>query len=632
MSLKETDRTASVSLMEPLLDPDDGEVGPFKTAEELGAANSRTSNFTARSSSVRDLQVRGPPRRATAHRTTVMNPYKPTAAEMTNSLKDGSRAEQLLALPFPWLPAADVEDSDDASVFESVMWNHDFKLDQDTQSEIGEEDGTTFLRSLLYQTIISVAAALMSGTYFGFGLLAHRLKIDGSFSASNVATISAVLDVGVFFFRPFCGMFFDSNGPNKSFLVSCLMGGTGYLMVSFGVRAETQNPINSVGFLSFGFMLVGIAGSLSYTSALFTCTSNFKPESRSVAVSLASAGVGLSLLFFGITYHFGFNSYESSESMKTKESHQQFGNFFLMWSIFLYAVFGLGALTAHVPNYKPKKLIIADSLANYKAMLTNPTFWKMGGPFAIAMGVGMFITNNTGLMVGAASNDGNGSSTTTFVLVCLFAVIGTIARLVVGQLIRRFKKYPPGMYLMISCFLTMVGLIIYASKPSIGTLYALYVFSGLGVGSLWTPCITMLKMFAPVEAFGQSFGLMCCMPAIVGTILLKASGALYDANGTRSPGTNTPICTGRSCFGTMSWVSAALCLIAGLWSTQLLKMTRKEAKKMNDTMKGTLRKSRLAAARDAARRTRLESVVDGAQGVPSVDKIEEVNEDDEKID
>lgn len=261
-----------------------------------------------------------------------------------------------------------------------------------------------------------------------------------------------------------------------------------------------------------------------------------------------------------------------------------------------YVVFAVGAAGAHVPNFKPKKLNLANSLQNYKNMLRNPTFWTMGGPFAMAMGAGMFITNNTTSMVGATLPYSNATSTDDFTdqirdgaynLNVIFSIIGTIARLAVGRLIRWYPKYPASIYLTGSCVLTCIGLVVYAAYPTLGTLYALYVFAALGVGSLWTPCITMLKMFAPVEAFGQSFGLMCCLPAIVGFSLNKISADIYDEFAKVYPFTgSTPICVGPECFKAASYLAAGACAIAAVWSSRLLNMTREDAHTMHTAMKG----------------------------------------------
>jgi hypothetical protein len=98
--------------------------------------------------------------------------------------------------------------------------------------------------------------------YYSFGLFAERLKENGQFTQGEIATVGYMLDLGVFGFRPIVGMLFDNFGVRPSFAACSVIGGTGYLMVSMAVRAHPHSSLNSVGFLSVAFVLVGVAGSL----------------------------------------------------------------------------------------------------------------------------------------------------------------------------------------------------------------------------------------------------------------------------------------------------------------------------------------------------------------------------------
>ena len=376
------------------------------------------------------------------------------------------------------------------------------------------------------------------------------------------------------------GMFFDSTGPNISLAVAAILGGFGYLMVMFSVESNTSGGIKSVGFLSFAFVLIGISGALGFIASLFTITANFTPRGRPMAVSLSATGMGFSPLLVALVY-LGFSGTDASST--PADDPKQFGNFFMVLAILFFVIYGVAAVFAHVSNYTPKVVAFSSVLRCYKNMLANPSYWSMAGPFALNLGAGLMIVNSTSSIVRAVigkTASVHELQSISFNLILVFVLVGTVFRLVIGDRIRAYQALPAGFYLTLSCVLGAIGFLIFAMEMSIATVYLLFTFAGAAMASLWTPCITMLKMFAPVEAFGQAFGLLCCMAAFVGFGVNSMAAALYDDHAERAVGGES-VCYGTECFNVAMWVGFAMNIVAALWSTQLLmrqlKALREEA-------------------------------------------------------
>jgi len=392
--------------------------------------------------------------------------------------------------------------------------------------------------------------------------------------------IGYMLDLGAFFMRPAIGVLFDASGPNRSFAGAALLGGVGYLIISRGVAGGKGSATNSVGFLSVGFILVGIAGSLAYTAALFTITSNFPPKGRAMAVSFASGGMGLSALLVALVYRFGFSTSTGSSSLS---------GFFLVFSIAMFVVFGQAAIFANVPNFRPKGGIdLPTALRSCKNMLANADFWSMAGPFGLTIGIGLVATNNAASIVGAVL--GPEASLTeverfTFVLVAIYSIVGTAIRLIVGRCMNRYPTIPAAYYLMLSCLLSALGFFVFVLHQTRSSLYVLYALVGLGMGAPWTPCITLLKMFVPVETFGQSFGLLCCFAAIIGSIMNAAAAKIYDQHAVED--NRARECYGAACFQTFLWIGCALLCVGAIWSLRMLGMKRKDAVALHKALLNT---------------------------------------------
>lgn len=350
-------------------------------------------------------------------------------------------------------------------------------------------------------------------------------------------------------------------------------------MFSEGVRAEPKTDLHSVAFLSFSMVLVGIAGSLGYMASLFTCISNYSPKGRSVAVALCSSGMALSPLVVAVTYRYIF------------DTNSDFSNFFLLWSLLMYSLYCLAALLANANGFKPKKIRWMTAMHTYASLLSNRTFWMMAGPFALVQGVGLMVVNNASPFARSLSASREDyqhevihSENITFYLIIIYAFSGISGRWIVGQAIMRSSR-PSGMYLPAACIVLALGLLLFAIDPSISMLYVLFGATGLSVGMQWTVCITLLKMFAPVESFGQAFGVMCCLPAFSSIALNYMAGELYEENGSVQSDGST-VCYGSQCFETAVWVGFGVSLLAAACSYKLIAFSReeyeREAKEMND--------------------------------------------------
>jgi hypothetical protein len=96
-----------------------------------------------------------------------------------------------------------------------------------------------------------------------------------------------------------------------------------------------------------------------------------------------------------------------------------------------------------------RALAYANACTQPDTRCSNATFWSMTGPFALNMGAGLLVTNNTASMAHAVMGKGVTDAdvdSVSFNLVCIFSVLGTAVRLVVGRCMSGYPFIPAGAY------------------------------------------------------------------------------------------------------------------------------------------------------------------------------------------
>lgn len=472
------------------------------------------------------------------------------------------------------------------------------------------------------QGVLCFMIALMSGTYYCFGLYATRIRIKSHFNEVQVQMLGTVMNLGTYMLAPLMGSLHDSIGPQKSLGVCFWTGGTGYFVVSMGINSPPGSWSNSVALMSVGFILVGASGALAYTAAIFTNTTNFSKADRSNAVSAITVGLGLSAPFVAVVYRIGtFGEHHISD-------------YFDVLAILMWTVFGAGwaVLTPHLavdseravapvkrvagsdlllnPIFDPNRpdpgtesnpLSIYDTVGSpddvvksanitlgvwhqrwwqvWTEILQQKAFWLVAIPCGIAQGVALWIANTTSTM--ARTLDEINYTNVSFQLVLIFALSGTVSRLVVASCMNRLGL-PHGIYVTVLCGLTAVSQLMYAVRSTMGMLYAMQVLVGIASGGLWTVSITIVRGLWAPTIFGKTFGLFCVVPAVTQLFFNQIGSHLYMQND-NSPEPTDPtkrICYERAdssevgCYTTACYIAFGCSSVGTIMSVWLIRYTR----------------------------------------------------------
>eukprot|EP00877_Chromochloris_zofingiensis_P001891 jgi/Chrzof1/11702/Cz06g06050.t1 len=198
--------------------------------------------------------------------------------------------------------------------------------------------------------------------------------------------------------------------------------------------------------------------------------------------------------------------------------------------------------------------------------------WLLFFEFTVATGSAVTFQNNLAQIFASAGGDAGA----TAVLVSLYSVSNSIARLVMGYYPERMMHsdgVPRTSFLLVSCS-CMFAMSLVTAYASPLWLYAAAVLAGLALGAHWTLVPAIISDLFGVQHFAANYTFYQFAPAIggfsFGTVL---AGWQYDVHAEHAASGHTT-CTGPECFKTTFLILAVLCGLGTIAAARITFSTR----------------------------------------------------------
>lgn len=154
-----------------------------------------------------------------------------------------------------------------------------------------------------YLSLISaICSCLCAGSISTFSLYGHLLQTRLYYTQTQVNTVALAAQITLCLSVSFVGYLCDRIQPAFLSLSSAVIFGVGYVTAAFTYKYGTNNVLNQTGpstislwIMATAFVMIGLATTSMYLSAITTCAKNFrKDKHRGLALASPIAAIGLS--------------------------------------------------------------------------------------------------------------------------------------------------------------------------------------------------------------------------------------------------------------------------------------------------------------------------------------------------
>ncbi|XP_045210176.1 uncharacterized protein LOC123561698 [Mercenaria mercenaria] len=424
---------------------------------------------------------------------------------------------------------------------------------------------------------VGLAAKFVTGSIFVFNVYQDAIKTNFNYTQTEVELLASMLNAGLGVgFVP--GMFYDKFGPTLTSGAGLIVSVPVYLLMWSTVK-YTSFYSKNVWLMAIYFLLAGFGSVFTYMVALNTNVINFSSNHTGKIVGFLNAVFAGSPSVFATVY---YNLFTTGDS--TIAENQDFAGFMLFLAI-LYGVVNIVCMfflriytdpenkeDVSMTYYKDKNGIVLDELTiavNGKSkssekssenldttkdtpdneneplsvaqILCSIDFHLFVWMFAFASCVAfVYLTNLTVTSKSVHLDQYNNK------LTLIIPITNAIVSAAIGILSDIFKdKIPRLVIVVLGCCAIIVSLvlvIVFADKLIL--LIVATVFTGIGVGIIWSLCPTIMKEMFSVQHLGRNWGIALLLSALVSFGIQEIFGTLYDS---KVPEGEVNICYGINC-------------------------------------------------------------------------------------
>mmetsp|Transcript_9752 Transcript_9752/g.22959 ORF Transcript_9752/g.22959 Transcript_9752/m.22959 type:complete len:556 (+) Transcript_9752:51-1718(+) len=486
-----------------------------------------------------------------------------------------------------------------------------------------DDSYTSSLRAIIPTLVVSILLGLVSGTLYGFGRYARRLKKVLDLTQSQVQTLGICMDCGNYVGHPLTGLIYDRKGPVVSCLVAAVIVFFSYWRIRWTMLNHGDDLTPAASFLldvafcgvGFGSGLGYIAGLGSTTKALLKLSTNGSPSQYfGTGIGLVAASYGLSSTLVGISYQnlpdlqtfFLFwalivppvnlcaalmfrmqgrsndattGAEESSSQMTTEEPSMR--PLLSSSNLAVLSSSNLQDLAAGKPDCAPvtdlrsleEEATLADSvtLAVWESW-RKLEFWLLFASFSCVSGSGLLVINNLSTMVQSMG----GSDSTAGTLIIVLGISNVSGRILMGILGDSATSTSPTLRRIqllqaVNITIALAMLLGFFGGQHTVCLAILVIMVAVAYGGSWVLVVALASSLFGKDHFGKDYGLLALGPAISGMIFNQASARWYEQHASFD---NT--CFGRECYQTAYLVAGLVALMGSvitliLYKTQLRK-------------------------------------------------------------
>lgn len=452
------------------------------------------------------------------------------------------------------------------------------------------------------QAALCVAMAMVSGTYYNYGLYATQIRYTSRFTELEVQILGALLAFGNFSLAPVMGALHDRMGSQGAMPFGFFFAGLGYFLFSISI----ESGVNSESWMALALGFAGAGNILIFIAAMNTMRSNFRKGVRANAI-------------LAITLSFGFGSFIMASLYAVVDfGKNHLDDWINVLSVLIWVITGsawavLTPMLAQeddedqnqtsnqaapcglvAATYNPLcsvqheddvddgdglvsgGLSIADDdvsrerraedwSAVFSELISQRAFWLIAIPSGICQGIALWTSASVSSM--AMSLDQVNFSEISYQVLLVFVCGWLVSAAVVNAFLAR-RARNVSFYVTVLCGISAVAQILFAAASSTGMLYAMNTLMGCVSGGLMMVVVSTASDLWTEDAFGKTVGLFLCIPGFVQIIFNLGAAAGYDSN-TNSilfSHIKTKICVeglnDDRCFSTANYAAFGLSVVA----------------------------------------------------------------------
>jgi MFS family permease len=417
--------------------------------------------------------------------------------------------------------------------------------------------------------VAGVIVLLGMGSLYSFSGYSTVLKARMNYTETELNTVSAIGDMGLYIGALPVGFMYDRFGPRITFIGAIALIWLGYFLM---YQATSLNIAGSAVLMGIYFFFAGAGSIFGFNGAVVTNIKNFPMQHKGKISGALYGGFGLSAAL--VTQMFKMFFYDSTTAEYNIEG------FFLTLSFLLsgLAIVGLAFVQkVNQSSGETKPLLGQDETGDkieppvekkehvgiYGAfglsrLWRHSAFIVLFFAFILAAGSGLTFINILGGVI--KSWKITELDSTKFVII--LSLSNFAGRVLTGNLIDVLQKImPAGAVLIFPAALMAVSHTLLALFPTFAVLLVGTVGSTVAYGAFWAGFNYLLSAYFGDKYLGQNLGAIALGAGGSSLILNVIAGRIYDSQ--TSPGEGeSHQCYGEMCYRYTFFITAAMSIAA----------------------------------------------------------------------
>lgn len=397
--------------------------------------------------------------------------------------------------------------------------------------------------------LFSLLAALTSGFISLISLYTQPWHIHSGYSSWQINTIASMTTLGMYLTPPVLGIIADLHGPITLNFIAILgfIPCYSYLAYNFE-HHELSETDSSFHMVLICFVIIGVATSASYFSALLTCAKLY-PRKKLLSISLPTTCFGLSSLIGSQIVRIDWFWFKHHNYLNLTKVFKCLSVIYLLVGFLAWFSTAMVTLMHHHDVHEEDEIQLLlsnvgsiqsqkEKKFNQKKFFKDPITYVFALSMLLALGpLEMFVTNMASLsdLLTFKVPSRNLSNQ----LLSSYSFFSTFTRLFIGVVTDFLTERKISTKWILLSFLSIcLGsqvFIKYLTNTSdgyteLGLIITMGSLSGVVYGGLFTIYPTIILIVYGQELFGTVYGTMMVAPALGSTISYILYAKIYDSD------------------------------------------------------------------------------------------------------
>ncbi|EDO14365.1 hypothetical protein Kpol_194p1 [Vanderwaltozyma polyspora DSM 70294] len=405
--------------------------------------------------------------------------------------------------------------------------------------------------------IFALISAVTAGFVSLISLYTQPWQERLHYTSLQINTIASMTTLGMYLTPPVLGFVADLHGPItlNFFAILGFIPCYSYLSYNF----NSANSSDSFHKTLVCFVLIGVATSASYFSALLTCAKLY-PKKKLLSISLPTTCCGLSSLLGSQLLSIKWFWYKNHEYLDLSKVFKFFSIIYFIVGILAWFATGIITILHHHVEHEEEEAqpLLSAVTSNQSQEITkmsqkqffkDPVTYILGISMLLSLGPSeMFVANMSSLSNLLTKNVNTKMLSSQ--LLSVYSAFSTFTRLGTGILTDYFveRKISPkwillSMLLASICSQLFIKVLTLQSNSTATPNLILLMgsLSGFAYGGLFTIYPTIILIVYGEELFGTAYGTMLVAPALGSTMACLLYASTYDTHCNNNSSTSSCI-------------------------------------------------------------------------------------------